>query len=56
MHELLREWLPERRWFAGKGRPIASLTVHSSPWLLRDPHTRVEVVSVSYADELRPID
>ncbi|MEU9292025.1 maltokinase [Streptomyces sp. NPDC048275] len=28
--ELLREWLPRQRWFAGKGYPVTGLTVVSS--------------------------
>ena len=50
MHELLREWLPERRWFAGKGRGIAGISVIPTGWIARDPHVRVELATVSYAD------
>ncbi|MET9896926.1 phosphotransferase [Streptomyces sp. NPDC006465] len=28
--ELLRDWLPRQRWFAGKGRPVTDLTLVSS--------------------------
>src|SRR5690348_10881537 len=28
--ELLREWLPRQRWFAGKDRPVTDLTVLSA--------------------------
>jgi maltokinase len=31
---LLREWLPRQRWFAGKGRPVTSLTLVSATELL----------------------
>jgi maltokinase len=50
MHELLQEWLPERRWFAGKGREIASVTVTPSAWLVSDPAVRIELTRVTYAD------
>jgi len=50
MHEILQEWLPGRRWFAGKGRDIAELSVASSPWLTRDPDVRIELAAVRYTD------
>jgi maltokinase len=50
MHELLQDWLPQRRWFAGKGRPIASVAVSPSAWLVSDPAVRIELVQVTYAD------
>lgn len=28
--ELLRQWLPRQRWFAGKGHPVTGLSVVSS--------------------------
>ncbi|WP_405885166.1 phosphotransferase [Streptomyces sp. NBC_01136] len=34
--ELLREWLPRQRWFAGKGHPVTGLSVVSSTELYPD--------------------
>lgn len=51
---LLAEFLPGRRWFAGKGRSFTVQQVHALPWLpLGDGasgelHARVEIVSVEF--------
>jgi maltokinase len=34
LHDLLARWLPEQRWFGGKGRPIAAVEIESSAVLL----------------------
>jgi maltokinase len=47
------DYLTARRWFAGKGREIAGVTVDPLPWLSEpgaDPSWRVELVRVDYAD------
>jgi maltokinase len=46
--EILQEWLPGRRWFGGKGRDIAELSVAPSPWLVTDPPVRIELATVRY--------
>ena len=50
MHELLLRWLPERRWFAAKGRDIARVDVTPSAWLGSDPAMRIELATVTYGD------
>ena len=47
--DVVLPWLTERRWFAGKGRPVREATVTSSDWLAGQPRTRVEFVTVYYA-------
>jgi maltokinase len=47
------DYLTARRWFAGKGREIAGVTVDPLPWLSEpdaDPAWRIELVRVDYAD------
>jgi len=47
------DYLIARRWYAGKGREIAAVTVEPLPWLSApgaDPAWRVELVRVQYAD------
>ncbi len=41
-------WLTDRRWFAGKGRPVREASVTASDWLADEPRTRVEFVTVQY--------
>ncbi|MGV9312048.1 maltokinase N-terminal cap-like domain-containing protein [Streptomyces sp. NPDC003691] len=36
---LLRSWLPDRRWFAGKGRPVTGFSLVSAAELLPTPGT-----------------
>ncbi len=48
--EILQEWLTSRRWFAGKGRDIAEVSVSPSPWLVTEPAVRLELATVRYAD------
>ncbi|MGQ0845838.1 MAG: maltokinase N-terminal cap-like domain-containing protein [Sporichthyaceae bacterium] len=47
--DVMLAWLTDRRWFAGKGRPVREATVTSSDWLSGQPRTRVEFVTVHYA-------
>lgn len=53
VEELLRDHLPEQRWYGGKGRPVAAVTVESSEGLgsVGDRGARLElvVVRVDYA-------
>ena len=47
------DYLTARRWFAGKGREIADVTVEPLPWLSAPgahPAWRVELVRVEYVD------
>jgi maltokinase len=47
------DYLSARRWFAGKGREIADVTVEPLPWLSppgADPAWRIEFVRVTYVD------
>lgn len=46
--DVMLPWLVDRRWFAGKGRPVREATVASSEWLAHEPRTRVEFVTVFY--------
>src|SRR3954469_1645958 len=47
----LRGWLPDRRWFGGKGRPIKSVKVVSSTCLREQPPSLHHVlVEVAYRD------
>ena len=49
--ELLTGWLPEQRWFGGKGRPITSVQVQEDVELQGgDPALHDLVVAVSYED------
>jgi maltokinase len=45
---LLRSWLPRQRWFAGKGRPLAEITIRRDV-VISDP-LRHLLVEVGYAD------
>jgi maltokinase len=52
--DLLRAWLPNQRWFAGKGRDFDVVAVDPTDWL-EDPQdqwarVRIELASVRYAD------
>ncbi|MGQ0464024.1 MAG: maltokinase N-terminal cap-like domain-containing protein [Sporichthyaceae bacterium] len=49
--DVVLPWLTERRWFAGKGRPVREARVVSSDWLADEPRTRVEFVTVHYASD-----
>src|SRR5919206_2156037 len=55
MLELLRSWLPNQRWFAGKGRDFDVVAVTSSGWLRTDPPVRVEFVTVRYSDGMHEV-
>jgi len=47
------DYLTARRWFAGKGREIADVSVEPLPWLSAsgsDPAWRIELVRVDYVD------
>ena len=51
VEELLRQWMPQQRWFAGKGRDLAAVSVRSSVVLLHgNPSVRLHVAHVDYAD------
>ena len=43
LHDLLASWLPEQRWFGGKGRSITSVTVESEATLLEAVEDDLEV-------------
>src|SRR5213078_147478 len=48
--ETLAAWLPEQRWFAGKGTPITNLTVTEQTTLISgDPGLRHLIVAVTQA-------
>ena len=48
---MLKEWLPEQRWFGGKGRDLVAVEEVSSAVLLdTDPEVRLVVARVDYAD------
>jgi maltokinase len=49
---LLTEWLPQQRWFAAKGRPVASVTVRAATPLLTDKEPLLDllIVAVAFAD------
>ncbi|MDA0563056.1 phosphotransferase [Streptomonospora sp. S1-112] len=47
LEELLADWIPRQRWFAGKGAPIDTLRVDSDhPLLTGEPGLRVLVVAI----------
>ncbi|MGI8695822.1 MAG: maltokinase N-terminal cap-like domain-containing protein, partial [Mycobacteriales bacterium] len=48
--DLLRDWLPEQRWFGGKGRPITSVTASTELLQDGDPAAWLCLVTVTYAD------
>jgi maltokinase len=49
--DVLSTFLPEQRWFAGKGREFTVIGVSPVSWLERtDPATRIELVTVQYDD------
>ncbi|MCU1602593.1 MAG: aminoglycoside phosphotransferase [Frankiales bacterium] len=51
MMQLIQEWLPQQRWFGGKGRGISSVTEVSSTVLLdAEPQVRLLIVEVTYDD------
>jgi len=51
VEELLQTWLPHQRWFGGKGRELATVTVQSSAVLQGgNPSVRLHVVHVDYVD------
>jgi maltokinase len=52
-HESLAAYMAGRRWFAGKGREFEVTHIHALPWLGTEPHTRIEVAEVTYADGKR---
>lgn len=53
---LLRGWLPTQRWFASKGRRIASVHSRSAAVLRRDePRVEARMVTVEFADSSGPV-
>ena len=51
MINLLAEWMPQQRWFGGKGRNVTDVAEASSALLLdADPQVRLVVVRVAYDD------
>ena len=49
--ELITGWLPEQRWFGGKGRAISSMQVEDDiPLLQGDPALHQVIVGVTYAE------
>lgn len=52
LRDLLSAWLPRQRWFAGRGRPIAELSVRSDVEL--SDLLRHLVVDVTYGDDGPP--
>jgi maltokinase len=50
---LLENWLPQQRWFAAKGRPIASVDVRATTALLteKDPLLDLVIVAVEFSDD-----
>ncbi|MBB5997469.1 maltokinase [Streptomonospora salina] len=51
LEELLADWIPQQRWFAGKGAPIDTVTVHAQhPLVCGDPGLRVLIVEVAQRD------
>ena len=50
----LRDWIPEQRWFAGKGRPVLAVTpVHTAVLGGGDPQLVLAVVDVDQGDGYR---
>ncbi|MDQ3455014.1 MAG: hypothetical protein M3513_06055 [Actinomycetota bacterium] len=47
--DLLREWLPEQRWFGGKGRTLSTVELDSFP-LDGDPQIELYRARIGYAD------
>ncbi|CAN5677733.1 phosphotransferase [soil metagenome] len=47
--DLLREWLPEQRWFGGKGRTLSTVELDSFP-LGGDPQIELYRARIGYAD------
>ncbi|KII00130.1 aminoglycoside phosphotransferase [Streptomonospora alba] len=53
LEELLADWIPRQRWFAGKGAPIETVTVQAEhPLVCGDPGLRVLVVEVGQRDSV----
>lgn len=46
--DVMLPWLSDRRWFAGKGRPVQGASLAASDWLSTDPRVRVEFVTVHF--------
>jgi len=49
---LLQQWLPEQRWFGGKGRQLSTVEVETVP-LSDQPLVQLHRVTVGYADGLQ---
>ena len=49
LSELLRAWLPEQRWFGGKGRELTAVRTQAIP-LSAQPLVELHVVDVDYGD------
>ena len=51
MNDLLKTWLPQQRWFGGKGREVTEVAELSSAMLQDDdPQVRLVVLRVAYAE------
>ena len=50
LEELLRDWLPDQRWFGGKGRELSAVRVESETALPGEHDVRLTVVEVQALD------
>lgn len=53
LEDLLVDWLPQQRWFAAKGRPVAFVAVAERTPLMTDGEPRVDhlLLAVHFADD-----
>ena len=56
VHELLESWLPDQRWFSGKGRPVRAVHVESSNVLLDNDEVLVRHVLMRVEGEDGSLD